>query len=979
MRDLGKWARAIRFECLCSVALIAFPGMAHAAPLAVSDHDALGTADANPADAGAGAATDPSRAGQTIVVTGRRNDAEKLSIAADHKIDILDADALARAPDSNAAEALARLPGIALLPVTVGGALGGSAFMIDDAARGEGGYISVRGLGSDYTLNLMNGADIAQGKPATRQVSLALLPPLGFARIAVSKSLSPTMNGDAIAGVVDFQDASAFDIGKPLTMLSVQGAFNGNNDGYGLFKGPLNAGGTIQGEVSRVFGNGDFGIHAVGYYAKRNFSSSALNENEGNWDFLTTLDGSDHTPIPNLAPTANMIAEQINAQLSYGTTTRWGGNMALDWKRDETLHVYLRGSYAQADTEQTTIQRGPQSTSQNAVQNSDGTYTTLEQGIIGSYWAETNPERARLGNLQLGVDATFDRLSVKALAFGSYASDDRPNHIEMAYKNLSIDPTVSMAPGFAGNPAYPVPGLGQAVNTQINTIGQYVPQTLANFGSAGVVRDDVASHQLLGGAKLDLAWSTGLDWLPKIEFGAKYSTSHRRATSLDYQYDAGDALLPGLAPTLDGSPFIGRVINSPMLGGQAAHYPYATPLFNAPAALQYVMGLPLSYASAGYGYSWTGSPTQLAFNQNVNTQSGNERVTALYARAPITLGQLEITPGLRFEHTDISNTFWSATYDDNGNLSGGGFATNHTHYNVPLPSLFITWRPESAAVFRAAYWRSYVRPSLFLLGGGRTITPLGNNIIQIQQGNPNLVPVTAHNFDASIEYGLSDTSRISVAGFYKKLSNYLFDAGASTRGDGTHYVNTLGTSTVGSTIVLQPQNGGDASAYGVEFAVAQRLAVLPGFLSNFVVSGNMTLQHTSADLNLSGIANGGPMQYAPDFMANAALSYRTDRFESTLSYRHTGRFLETYYTYRRNDPVTGAALPNIDISWWDQPTERLDWSGRLRVRENVELNLAVQNILGDVSYYATRGKNAYQIAQIVQPGRTILAGMSIRF
>lgn len=907
---------------------------------------------------------------KTVVVTAAHTaQSATLQVTSDHQVSVVTADQIARNPDNNAAEVLARLPGVALLPTTTGGSLGGTAFMIDDAGRGEGGFISVRGLGPDYTLNLINGANIAEGKPASRQVQLSLLPPLGYSRIEILKSATAAQEGDSIAGIVDFRDATAFEIGHPVATVSVRGESSEANSEFGVFRHPFNGGGLIQGEVAQVFDN--FGVHAVGYYQRRDFSTSVFNENEGSWDFLRTLDGSDHTPVPGIAPTHNFIGEQLNAQLSYGSSIRYGGNASMDW-RHENATLFLRGGYSVDDTRQNVIQRGPQATNQDAVQNGDGTFTTVEDHVVGTYWFETNPERAKLANAQFGGSTRLGSLHAEAMAFVSYGEDNRPNHLETAYKNFNLDPSFSLVPAYKGNPAYPVPNLSAAQNAELNNFADYVPQTDANFGSAGVVLTTARSAQVLAGGKVDLHLDTGWSFLPTVVFGAKYVDSRRRLTSRDYEFEGGDGLLPGQPATLDESPFTNGLATSPALGAQSGQFPYLTPLMSEAAINSYIRGLPLSLASAGYGGSWIGDPATVAYNRNANTQVGSERVAAGYVAAPLQFGSVQVTPGIRFEHTDISNTFWTQQFGDDGAPATGAFARNGTSYDEPLPSVFATYRPAPGVVYRAAYWRSYVRPSLFLLGGGQTVTPLGDNVFQVQEGNPDLKPVTSDNFDLAGEWiaprlGL----HASVSAYYKRLHHYLFDAGSSTSNDGTHFVDTSGSiQSSPTTITVRPQNGGSAEAYGVELSGEQRLLFLPSVLSSLVISANATLQDSGANLHLSGIRDNGPLQYAPNRLFNASLFYETSTARAGFSYRYSSRYLETYYTYSSNiTGPNGAASPNIDISFYDQPIQRLDFSAQIDVTAHVQAGFSAQNILNDVSYYATRGKNSVLIPQIVQPGR----------
>ena len=277
-------------------------------------------------------------------------------------------------------------------------------------------------------------------------------------------------------------------------------------------------------------------------------------------------------------------------------------------------------------------------------------------------------------------------------------------------------------------------------------------------------------------------------------------------------------------------------------------------------------------------------------------------------------------------------------------------------------------------MYRASFDTSYVRPNTFLLGGARIVTALGDNMFQIQEGNPALRPVVARNFDLGGQWQLPDGSELQVTGFYKRLSNYLFDAGSSTRSDGTHYISSNSSAQVApNVVVIRPRNGGDADAYGLEIAASKRLGFLPGALRNLTLSGNVTLQQTHADLGLPGIADGGPIQYAPDWMFNLSLAYTVKRFTTNLSFRRSGRFLETYYTYSAGPGRT------VDLSWWDQPTQRLDWFASYDLSKSLNVAVSAQNLLNDTSYYATRGKYSTRVDQVVFPGRTFFLSIGTTY
>jgi len=88
----------------------------------------------------------------TVTITGQRASLRKaleMQEKADNIVSVVSSDDIGGLPDKNAAEAVARLPGIAV-----------------QRDQGEGRYISVRGLGADLNGVSINGALVPSPGPA---------------------------------------------------------------------------------------------------------------------------------------------------------------------------------------------------------------------------------------------------------------------------------------------------------------------------------------------------------------------------------------------------------------------------------------------------------------------------------------------------------------------------------------------------------------------------------------------------------------------------------------------------------------------------------------------------------------------------------------------------------------------------------------------------------------------------------------------
>ncbi|MGH1556747.1 hypothetical protein ACRAWD_00945 [Caulobacter segnis] len=98
-----------------------------------------------------------------------------------------------------------------------------------------------------------------------------------------------------------------------------------------------------------------FGVYASAFYDKRNYANSEMAgvmaaQNDGGWSYL--IRNAAGASYPGIDPEKNITQTGLNIGVSNGYTERWGGNFTLNWRPDDTLDAYLRGSYAFAKTQQ---------------------------------------------------------------------------------------------------------------------------------------------------------------------------------------------------------------------------------------------------------------------------------------------------------------------------------------------------------------------------------------------------------------------------------------------------------------------------------------------------------------------------------------------------------------------------------------------------------------------------------------------------
>lgn len=167
--------------------------------------------------AGAACAADDTAAPMDVVHISGQRSSMRLALAAQQKADnivsVISSDDIGGLPDKNAAEALARLPGVAV-----------------QRDQGEGRYITVRGMGPDYNATTINGALVPSPESGRRAVALDVLPAGLIRTLQVSKTLMPDQDANSLGGAVEVKSLSAFDL--PGSAVSMQaGASYDQNTG----------------------------------------------------------------------------------------------------------------------------------------------------------------------------------------------------------------------------------------------------------------------------------------------------------------------------------------------------------------------------------------------------------------------------------------------------------------------------------------------------------------------------------------------------------------------------------------------------------------------------------------------------------------------------------------------------------------------------------------------------------------------------
>ncbi|CAN0192974.1 unnamed protein product, partial [Laminaria digitata] len=196
--------------------------------------------------------------GEEILVTAQAKgqmDAINRQLAEKSLVNIVSSDRIEELPDANAAESVARIPGVTV-----------------QREGGEGNKVVIRGLSPKYNAVSVNGVRLAATDSSDRSTDLSMVSQYMLEGIEVTKAGTPNQDGDVLGGTVNFKLKKAAP-GFHVNALA-QGMHNGLRDSYEDYKLVLN--------VSNRFFDDRLGVLGLIDLENRNRSSHELSASYDN-------------------------------------------------------------------------------------------------------------------------------------------------------------------------------------------------------------------------------------------------------------------------------------------------------------------------------------------------------------------------------------------------------------------------------------------------------------------------------------------------------------------------------------------------------------------------------------------------------------------------------------------------------------------------------------------------------------------------
>ena len=728
--------------------------------------------------AAARAAADAAPQVQTVVVSGLRNSlgsSMNLKRSSDGIVDGIVAADIGKFPDTNLAESLQRITGVSI-----------------DRSIGEGSKVTVRGVGPDFTMVLLNGRQMATsnlGDRNGRAFDFANLASEAISQIQVYKTSRAETPPGGIGATINVMTARPLDAPGFRSSVGVKLVHDTSNDNL---PGDIKASSSTTPEVSGIFSNtfadGKFGIALSASYQERNlgFNQASVpggwrgpfRGDENAWGSIpadpATPGVTNHPKPGDLYQTPQNLLYSMNGVKRQRTN----GQLTLQFKPIKDLVTTLDYTH-----------------SQNKIQTKRAELSAwMNFGPSTSSWTD-GPVAAPLLYKELIPSGTNDI----AMAGAMYATKTKNDALgfNAAWRvsndlKLEFDAHRSVAESTPDSPYGSCNGLGAASHSRGDTgidfskefpvlsitgadFTKAPPQVTGSTFQNGYMKGEVAQQQIKGRLKIFEA--------SNLNFGVAATKVNNRSAFSNQQQDSwGGATKTADYP--DSSIWHRESLRQYFDKLDGSDNPALFNQFNT-FNFEQVRALAAKNSSNPAIYM-----PKTTYDTDQRTEEKSKAAFLQVNSHWDTRLPIHTAIGLRYEKTDVVSTALvptatSITMNSANEFSVGfaapSFTTLTGTYNHILPSVDFDVDVRSDMKVRASYGVTIGRPRYDQIAGGQIL----NNQVRIDggtgsQGNPALKPVKSKNLDLSYEWYYSKQSYLSAGYFRKDLENY---AGVSLRNE----------------------------------------------------------------------------------------------------------------------------------------------------------------------------------------------------
>ncbi|MDT9001559.1 TonB-dependent receptor [Paucibacter sp. APW11] len=729
-------------------------------------------AQAQQADAPASSA--PGAQLDAVVVTGIRQSLEtslNLKRNARGLVDGIVAEDIGKFPDANLAESMQRISGVSI-----------------DRSNGEGSKITVRGVGPDFNLVLLNGRQMPASSIGntfasnSRSFDFANLASEGVAALEVYKTSRAETPTGGIGATINIKTARPLDSNRRVASVGVKLVSDDSNKRLPEMSRGSQVTPEVSGIYSDVFADGRFGIALVGSVQKRNggYNQAAVDAgwrtfkgDEQNWGTIPLPGQPGADKIVNRPKPGDLyvVPQEMRYSLNAFERTRTNGQLVMQFKPMDSMVATMDHTYSENKVHSKRHELsawfnfGPSASSWN-----DGpiaapkTYTEpyaspADVAMAGSIYGTKNK------NESTGLNVAWK--ASKALSF-------------------ELDAHHSTATSGADSPYGSNSTLGVSMQNRASATADFTQKF-------PVLSIDIAGDPAKGPSLMQVTGSS---------FRNSYMRNEIDQAQLKGKYVINDnsGLDFGVGLTKVKNRTAYAVVEQADWGGHNTPAAYDDALWK-PAQLQSFFGH--SMGSNGSGlfnnfYLWDFQAVRAAaikadgsdkwfvpssiFTDDRRTQEKSTSAFLQYTRDWEWGVPMNVAMGLRYESTTVNSQALVPTVTGIRWVSANEFSlvrdtpsfTSLTgKYSYVLPS--IDWEADisSKLKLRASYGETIGRPDWGAIQGGVTLNDFRVDGGSGSQGNPALKPLLSKNLDFSAEYYYAKSSYAALGAFRKNISNFI--------------------------------------------------------------------------------------------------------------------------------------------------------------------------------------------------------------
>ncbi len=754
--------------------------------------------------------------------------------------------------------------------------------------QGEGRYVVVRGLDSNLNSTSFNGVSLPSPEGDSRKVALDVIPSDMLETVEITKSATPDMDGNFIGGNIDVRTITGFDRDELFLKAKAELGYNNLESAYNpmgslTFAAPLNDKFAISGALS--YKSREFGSH------NKETGGEYVDEDGLNFPAMEEMELRDYKI----------------------TRKRLGAAFNIDVRPNEATELYVRTVFTDFK-DQEYRDRMELSFDEGEIDFDQSTGSTV-------YFNDFRVDRelkSRLETQQIysfvaGGESYFDQWEFDYSVSYAHAEETEPDRLDIAYRQSGLNGGVNFADPLL--PSLVFNGNDQAA---FNDYGAYDLDGVEWID--GRTEDDQWTF------KFDVTYNTefaGIDGF--FKFGTKYATREkmRDVNFVEYEdFDEGD--------------YVGSVFDGMTLADVAAPLEYdLEPVFGNTGVRTDWDQMYLGNLQTLGGTFDINDAHEDAFLEDFTV---TEDILAFYGMGNFNVGDWTIVGGIRWEETKIDtlgNVFQEG--DDEGIIP----FTQARKYDDFLPSVNLKYTGFDDVVFKAAYYRTVVRPTF------SDVVPAGeaeyeDGVREGSIGNPNLDPYNADNFDAAIEWYPSNNSLISAGVFHKSLGSFIYNQGAEEVTYLGRFYDDLSS----------PQNGESASVTGIELNAQTSLTSLPEPWDGLILGVNYTYVDSEATIE-DGDGNPyvTPLPRTSDQIANFIIGYEKGGFSSRVALSYQGEYLDEVFSEGDDDRYVKSHF-QIDFQAAYDITENLEIYGEISNLNERAFNAVLRR--GNTDYLGQR-------------------------